>query len=293
MASTGKKWGIGCGIGCLAILLIGGGLGGVAFVSVKKIVDQAETMEDTFAAMDSTFGKPNEFVPGADGRIPADRIEAFLAAHEAVGPQRDEAAGMVLLLDGKDPSGPVSAFQKVKATFSLIPSMLHYLDVRNQALMERGMGLGEFQYIYALAYFSYLHKDPGDGPSFQMSGPDENGDGGNVRWGVHVDSDGGDTRERRARQMRRMMNRNLGDMARNQLEELDRQLAAGADPALAVWRDQLAAEVEKMREEPLRVLWEEDLPEPLLESFEPYRVQLDAAFVSVLNVVEMGLVDHE
>ena len=293
MASTAQKWGIGCGIGCLVILLIGGGLGGIAFVSVKKIVNQAETMEDTFAAMDSTFGKPGEFVPEADGRIPPDRIRAFLDAHDAVAPQRDEAAKLVLLIDGEDPSGPVNAFQKVKATVSFIPSMLHYLDVRNQALMDRGMGLGEFQYIYALAYFSYLHKDPGDGPSFQMSGPDEDGDGGNVHWGVHVDGEGGDARDRRARQMRKMMNRNLQDMASNQLDELDRQLAAGADPALAAWRNELAVELDRMRQEPLRILWEEGIPEPLLESFEPYRDELDAAFVSVLNVVEMGLVDHE
>lgn len=296
MASTGKKWGIGCGIGCLVIILFFGGIGTIGYFSVKDIIDEADTMDDTFAAMDSTFGQPEDFAPAFDGRIPADRIEVFLAARAVTEPARVDASETIGQLDHKGDNAPGNVFTKIRAGIAFVPAMLRYADRRNRALLDHDMGLGEYQYLYALAYFSYLEKDPGDGPNFRMHGSDDgddDGDGGTVHWGVQVNDSSGDVRRERADFVRRGLNRNLAAMAQNQLTALDAQLAAGADPQLAVWREELAGELEKMREEPRRILWEEGLPAPLRDSLEPFRDRFDASYDSLLNVVEMGLVDHD
>ena len=46
-----------------------------------------------------------------------------------------------------------------------IPRLAEFERNRADALLEHRMGLGEYWYIYSLAYYSWLKKDPGDGPS--------------------------------------------------------------------------------------------------------------------------------
>jgi len=45
MAGAGKKWLIGCGIGCGFFVLIMGGIGTVGYFGVKKFADRAERIE--------------------------------------------------------------------------------------------------------------------------------------------------------------------------------------------------------------------------------------------------------
>ena len=97
----------------------------------------------------------------------------------------------------------------------------------------------------------------------------------------------------RDREVRRYLNKSLGIIARNQLEELDRLLAGADDAELQQWRTELAAEVEAMEKEPRRILWEEGLPPQLRESIEPFKDRLDASYGELMNVVELGLVNHQ
>ncbi len=293
MSSTAKKWGIGCSIGCGVVLLILGGIGTCGYVGVKKIVDRADTMGETFDQLDAEFGEPREFTPPVDGRIPADRMEVFLSVRDEMVVARDDAAGILRILDDDESARDVGTIvAKIKAGVSLIPSMMNYLDSRNSVMLEQGMGLGEYQYIYSLAYFDYLDKEPADGPSFRLNGPDDEEDADKVRWGVHVDSESGDVREERNRTIRYKLNENLAAMARNQLEALSRELAGSDDADLLEWREALAAEVEAMDSESRRILWEVDLPQRIADSIAPFADRLEASYDPTLNVVEMGMVDH-
>ena len=220
-------------------------------------------------------------------------MEAFLAVREDLLPARQESELLIAQLEDGENLGPAKIFGKIKAGMSFIPSMLAFIGERNEVLLQREMGLGEYQYIYALTFFGYLDKDPADGPSFKITGDDDDHEAGPVRWNVHRENeDREDVREERDREIRRYLNKSLGAIANNQLQALDRLLADSDDPDLRAWRDQLAAEVEAMDSEPRRILWEEGLPSVLQDSFEPYRDRLESSYGTLLNAVEMGLVNH-
>ncbi|MBU8872090.1 MAG: hypothetical protein KOO60_14575 [Gemmatimonadales bacterium] len=295
MASTGKKWAIGCGIGCGFFLLIIGAVGTCGYFSVRQIVDKADGIEESFNELDAQLGHAKDFVPDPEGRIPADRMEIFLAVRQELAPSRDESSLLMARLEDKSmPRGPARAFDKIKAGIGFIPAMMAFIEERNHVLLARGMGLGEYQYIYSLAFFGVLEKDPSDGPDFQVTGPeDEDEQSGPIRWGVHRQEDDSEgVRDLRAKETRRYLNKALGLIVRNQLEELDRRLDGVDDPDLMQWRVDLAAEVEAMETEPRRILWEEGLPPQLLDSIEPYRDRLEDSYEEMMNVVEMGLVNH-
>jgi len=296
MASAGKKWAIGCGIGCGFILLLVGGVGTCGYFGVRKIVDQADGIEESFDELDARFGHARDYVPDVDGRIPPERIEVYLAVREAMVPSSRRTADlMAQLSDDSNIPGPRKVLAKIRAGVSFIPAMMVFIEERNTTLLDKGMGLGEYHYIYALAFFSQLEKDPADGPSFRVSGSDDEEDQeGPIRWGVHTgDGASGDVREDREKEIRRYLNKSLGLIAHNQLDALDQRLAGLEDQSLKLWREALAAEVAAMDREPRRILWEEGLPPVLLDSLEPFRDRLETSYVEILNVVELGLVTHQ
>ena len=49
-----------------------------------------------------------------------------------------------------------------------------------EALLEVGMGPGEYMYVYSVAYYSWLGKSPADGPSFTLVGDDGDNQGRQV-----------------------------------------------------------------------------------------------------------------
>ena len=62
---------------------------------------------------------------------------------------------------------------KAQVGWKMIPALLSFIGERNEILLNRNMGVGEYQHIYALSYFVLLDKDPGDGPGFVLAGDDE------------------------------------------------------------------------------------------------------------------------
>jgi len=290
MAGAGKKWLIGCGIGCGFFVLVMGGVGTVGYFGVKKFADRAERIEGTFDRMDAEYGQPSDFVPEIDGRIPADRIEIFLAVRDDMGEVQQEVSGLFRTLDGEGESGVID---KIKAGMKFIPSLLIFIEERNNIMLNHGMGVGEYQYIYSLAYYGLLGKDPTDGPGFTVASDDDNREDNNWHWDINTgDSDEDDVRENREREVRRSVNRVQSQVIQNQLEALD---AAGSVASLDydIWRAELAAEAAAMDRESLRMLWEEGLPAQIRDSLEPYRVRLDETYDDMTSILEMGLVEHD
>jgi hypothetical protein len=296
MAGTGKKWAIGCGIGCGFMLLLLGGVGTCGYIGVRRIVDKAEGIEESFDALDAELGHPRDYSPDPTGEIPAERMEVFLAVRQEMAPANGEAEQLMAQLDdGAGMPGPAMVLGKIRAGMQFIPAMLAFVDERNRVLLKHEMGLGEYQYIYTLAFFGQLDKNPADGPGFRVSDQgDEDHQTGPVRWGVTSgDGDSDDVRGDRDREVRRYLNKSMGLIASNQLNAVDRLLADRDDEALRQWREELAAEVSAMDREPRRILWEEGLPEQLRDSLEPYRDRLEESYAELMNVVELGLVNHQ
>ncbi|MFO7609729.1 MAG: hypothetical protein R6X35_11145, partial [Candidatus Krumholzibacteriia bacterium] len=70
----------------------------------------------------------------------------------------------------------------------------------------------------------------------------------------------------------------------------DEARARGLDEA---WLARLEAEHAALDADPARLMWQDGLPEPMADALVPYRDRLEDTYSPVMNVVEVGLVDHD
>ena len=152
-----------------------------------------------------------------------------------------------------------------------------FMKGRNQALLDAGMGMGEYYYIYVIGYFSWLGKHPGDGPDFQIdeSGSDE------IRVG---ELDREEVREERRDLFIRRIHRMLLPMLHNQLDKL---ASGGVSEAQSGWRASLEAEIQAMEKDRFRLPWQEGLPARTEASLEPFRSRLEQSYNAMTNPLEL------
>jgi hypothetical protein len=283
-SSATKKWLIGCGIGCGVIVVLSALLitGGVLYV--RNLVEGFKDSEAMLETLTERFGSITEYCPEPDGRIPAERIEAFLAAREAIAQVRDEIEQSISLLEDEgeeiDVESAGNVFQKLKLVFGLIPQLADYFKARNQALLDQGMGMGEYYYIYSVVYFAWLDKSLVDGPSFPMTGEE-----GDFEYNYEGREDE-EAREMRRDISRRRLHRMLLPMLRNQLEKLN--LEAGPEVSQE-WKETLSSELEAMESDRYRLAWEDGLPEVIASSLMPFRNRLDSSYSRLMNTIEISM----
>jgi hypothetical protein len=287
MAGAGRKWAIGCGIGCGLMVIILGGVGTCSFFAFKDLQREAEGLDEGFAELHASYGEADEYTPSPDGTIAPARVETFLAARDSMAAARARTSDMLATLDAGG-----NWIAKAKAGLELVPALMGFIAERNRVLLDAGMGVGEYQYIYTLAYYGLLAKSPGDGPSFVLADDEHEDDGGNVRMTWSAGGDEEEVRERRARKVRRYVHDLQLAILENQLAAFAATLPAGADPAGDPWGGQLVAEVAAMRAESLRFAWEEGLPAPLRDSLAPYRGRLEALYDPMTAIIEVGLAEE-
>lgn len=282
MAGSVRNWLIGCGIGCGLLVALVLGLGAAGFFGVRHVMDRAERLEAASDSLATLHGSPAAWAPPADGSLASARVEAFLEARRRMAPARERASRTFATLDGG--GGGVTA--KVSAGVSFVPHILSLIEARDRALLAVGMGPGEYRFLYTVAYFGLLGKDPGDGPGFLVSGNGGSGrEGRNWTIGSKDEgTDGDDVRRRRGHAVREGLNRTQAANLGRQLEQLD--AAGGADPA---WRAALAAEVAALAAEPRRLAWEQGLPAALRSALEPYRDRLEQEYDALTGALELGL----
>ena len=72
MASTGKKWAIGCGIGCGLMLIAAGGVGTCGYFAVRELKEHGEQIEQVSDQVKARWGEVDDYTPPAGGAIPAE-----------------------------------------------------------------------------------------------------------------------------------------------------------------------------------------------------------------------------
>jgi hypothetical protein len=289
MADNAWKWVLGCGAGCaVAAIIVAIALGfGAYFVKgvVEDVVGEVERSERAESALVEKYGRFRDFTPPAGGAIPPERVETFLAAREIMAPDREELESALALLSSTDDDAAErrgGAIDKMRAGMGLVPKLIGYYSARNGALLEAGMGNGEYAYLYTLAYYSWLGKSPADGPPFTLVGDsDRDGTRFHSDFGAEDESD---VRERRLERALPSLNRRLLPILINQRAALD-DLETGDEPA--GWRLALADEITAMETDPDRIPWQDGLPEVIAESLEPFRERLDAAYSPLCNTLEL------
>jgi len=274
--TTAQKVLLGCGIGCGAIILLVLVLAAGGFFAISNIV---ERFEETEAAMDEVkekYGRISEFSPHPEGTIHPERIEAFLSVRSAMAPEREEMEqNLAMLSEVKERGWEESSrgtLETIQGGLNLIPQIAQFLTSRNEALIESGMGLGEYYYIYVVAYYSWLGKSPADGPAFQLNGNNRD------------DADPFEIRENRRERILRQLHRQFLPMLENQASELN-QLEGRQD--LADWREALLGEISKMEDDPYHLPWITDLPRVIENSLTQFRDRLEASYSVMCNPIEV------
>jgi len=283
-SSSTKKWLIGCGIGCGVVIIIVVILLASGYFFVKNIVDEFKNTEAMTEVLTERFGRITDYCPDPDGAIRPERIEAFLSARDAFAPIRERIAKSLEILsqrkhlDDVEVGKPRSMLTMLRLGFGIIPQTAEFIKTRNEALLGAEMGLGEYYYIYVVTYYSWLGKNPEDGPGFQIVGPDEERD--YDYW------DREDSKEMRRERLLRRLNRMLLPMLHNQLKKLTEESEPKASEE---WRQMLKKEIETLEQDKERLLWQDSLPEVIALSLTPYKDQLEASYNLMTNLLEVTI----
>ena len=269
MTGSGKKWLIGCSVAAFLMVLVLAAVAWGGVILFRKAAEGIEELESSSRTVTERFGHASEFTPQPDGTLPADRIEAFLAAREMMAPARDELVASLTTLDG-DEGG------KVGAGVRLLPRIFGFYKARNEACIEAGIGPGEYGYFYILVYYDFLAKPVSAGPGFALAG--DAGKGG----APGTTSTEFDVLEDRREHVLRAARDLALPILRNQLAAL-RQEEADED-----WAGRLEQEIALLEADPFRLPWREGLPQRITHAFNPYRDRLESSWNEMSNPLETG-----
>jgi hypothetical protein len=273
MASTTSKVLTGCGIGCLLVIFMGVG---VSFMGYRWIKNTSEAYEEAGRIereLKDQFGQARAFVPVPGPGVPSDRMEVFLAVRENLTEPRDGLSATVTGLAGGDGEpGVGSGFRAARAGISLGPRVLEFTNARNRALLDAGMGIGEYTWIYWITYFAWLGHPADDSALHEML---ENHNSGDASVQIHIDA--GMEPERITWRLRR----DITAMLRNLQAELE------SDPAQAEQLAAVMAEMAELGADPGRVPWQSGLPEVFAVALGPYRERLEATYSKAANPFEL------
>jgi hypothetical protein len=247
-----------CKIAILAIIV-------VVIVAATLIYLPIWEVKRTEQTLNDRYGEAVAFVPSQDGSVPPEKVEAFLRVRKEVFglcPEfRDRITEVIRLerLEG-DESVPraVAAWNGIDGFKRLLgfgPLFLDFMDTRNSALLNEQMGLGEYFYIYVLAYIEQLRRAKETIPEeFEMAyvGP-------------------------RAQ-------KELIQILKNQLESLTPGADRPTDTKLAAsLRDQITRLSEGRQSLP----WEDGLPPAIAASLEPYAEHLVQLYCEGIAKIEL------
>lgn len=289
MSSTGQKWLIGCGIGCGAVVVLILLLIGTGVFFTRKAVRGFKAVEATSQRLEAEYGAVESYCPPPDGGVSAGRIERFIAVRDSLADVSGEIAERIaelsdniLRLENDEVKSFGDVMRVITRGVSVVPQLADYYATRNRALLEHGMGPGEYLYLYFTIYYAYLGVDPGDGPPFKIM--DHGGRHRGLDWetGDEDDLSGEEIRANRRLWITSTVHDLMLPMLECQLESME--MSSMADPA---WRRALGREVEALRTDPNRLIWADGLPPTLFAPLSLYRVELTMRYDAMLNPLEV------
>jgi hypothetical protein len=272
MSNTTTKVLAGCGVGCLLITVALVGLGWMGYRWARTAAEVVEAAERAEARLEEEYGLARDFTPSLDGRVAADRIEAFLSVREAMTVPRESLAEAIEALAPANGEGrTVGGIRAARAGMSMAPRALEFVRARNEALLAAGMGPGEYAWLYWLTYHAWLGHPPGDSLLQDIMEARSESQGS-----VHMHFEGMDT-EQATWQLRR----DLEAMLRN----LDNGLAESTESVEL--SELVSAELAAMEADHDRFPWQDGLPDLLATGLETHRDRLEASYSPATNPFEL------
>ena len=273
MNSTTSKVLTGCGIGCLVVIVLAVGVSYMGYRWVRETTEAVEEAGRIEHELEDRYGPVRDFVPPAEPGVPADRMEIFLAVREGLSEERAELETAVDgLAAAGDGGGVASGLRAARAGVGLAPLTLGFANARNRALLDGGMGMGEYTWIYWMTYVAWLGH-PADESKLHEIMEERNSEHGSVQ--IHMN--GGMERERLSWRLRRDV--------RAMLKNLEQELAAAPDGSQAL--EAVTAELAELEADPGRMPWQDGLPGAFSVGLEPYRERLEATYSAATNPFEL------
>ena len=236
--------------------------------TAAEVIEAAERAEDQ---LEAEYGLVRDFTPPA-GPVAADRIEAFLAVRELMAPQRTALTESVeALAPAAGKSGAVGGLRAARAGIGMAPRILEFARARNEALLEVGMGPGEYAWMYWLTYFAWLGHPVGESLLNDIMEARSESDGS---MQMHID--GMDIEH-----MERLLRRDLEAMLRNLEVEIT------AHPERAELKELVASELAAIDADSSRMPWEEGVPEAFVVGLDPFRARFEENYSPATNPFEL------
>lgn len=271
MSNTTTKVLAGCAVGCLLVVLALGGLGWMGYRWAKTAAEVVEAAERAEDQLEAEYGLVRDYTPPPGG-VAADRIEAFLEVRELMAPQRTALADSVeALAPAADKSGAVGGLRAARAGISMAPRILEFARARNEALLEVGMGSGEYTWMYWLTYHGWLGHPVGESLINDIMEARSESDSS-----MHMHIEGMDTEH-----MVRKLRRDLEAMLRNFEAEI------AADPEKAELKELITSELAAIDADSGRMPWTEGLPEAFVVGLDPYRARFEESYSPATNPLEL------
>jgi hypothetical protein len=268
---------VGCGIGCAVALLAGAGACVLGALYLRHTFRGIEKASESHDALVGALGEVDAFVPPADGAPSPDRLELFLEVREATAPERHEAERLLARIASLDLQEGSTA-GRIRVGLGVLGDLIDgigvYLQARDRTLLERRMGVGEYVYLYTLAYHSWLGHEPAEGARAEADG-------------ARIDAFDDDHLFGDVAVRRRYRRYVLG------MIERQRDAAANAPGLDQAWRAALEEESRRMEVDPGRVLWRDNLPPTIADTLSPFRPRLEATWSAHTNRLELPLAEHE
>ena len=255
-----KPWGClkqsaaGCGILIVLAIVVPIVLGLMMTRPFNRAVEARATIEQR-------FGPQEAYVPPLTGAPAAERVEAFIEVRRALTAtcaDFSNAEQGVARLESIGDQDDVNRIEVLKQAFSTTKNMMgvgpvlgRFYETRNQSLLDAEMGLGEFTYIFAVAYRDQI-LDPAS--EFSLFGP-----------GV----------------ANRRVRRALLTMLENQREALLEASGSGDDVAV------IEAEIAAMESDGDRIPWQDEMPPAISMAFSPFREELDELYCPAAAPLEL------
>jgi hypothetical protein len=157
MAKKVSRWLLGCGIGCGVLLFVAIGMFGIGAYYYGELSDGFDRAIEMRGELEEQYGGQDDYTPPPDGVPAPERLEAFLAVRESLRDycQRWEATvGHIDSLDEKEELSAGDLLKVFSSAWGIAPLLSEFSEARNQALLDAGIGLGEYTYLFVLAYYS-------------------------------------------------------------------------------------------------------------------------------------------
>lgn len=288
MAEKKSRIATGCGIGCglFAIILIV--LGVLVYNFVKDTVDQVKQIEEVSSTLKQKFGNEEDFTPNFEQPQFEERLSMFLDIRDTLNIRSEkfyeEFGGLVDSVSGQETEKSfLESIGLVNTGISMVPEMIKYYSNRNTLLLDYGMSLGEYYFFYFMSYYSFLKQSPGDGPPIRIFEDDHS-----KNEGITFDIDSKDQKEEDIIAIRNFeLSQKVNYLFKNHLENFMAKDSAGE------FSNDVKIELEKLKQNRLRIPWQENLPKSIEPVFRSLELKIKKTYVKLVNPLEINSIQQK